>query len=159
MIPETLSTESDPRAQAPAPAREAEPEGEDFLPEGWGEQPDPEPQEDVDQRPPDSAPDHATTAAKTNARRQPIDAEYLAALLAEFAPRLGGQEAAQLSADKALNHKAYDRAKDKRQYLRNWLRTDAARVRPAATGSHHGQSVRERFAMEISEFRPSEVFE
>jgi hypothetical protein len=67
---------------------------------------------------------------------KPIDDEYLNEMTAEFAPKLGGQQHVRLEIDRALNHRQYTKAIDKRKYLRNWLSRDVefAQSRIAAGG-------------------------
>lgn len=58
-------------------------------------------------------------------RREPITDEFLDELVAEYAPLLGGEQRVRDTIAKALNHKASDKWKNKRQGLRDWLRRDA----------------------------------
>ena len=71
---------------------------------------------------------------------KPIDDDYVAELVSQFAPQLGGEAHVRLRIDTALNHRQFTKAIDKRKYLRNWLRGDvefaaADRGRAAAGGA------------------------
>ena len=65
-----------------------------------------------------------TQIPRVTARPKPVDAEAINALIAEFAPIMGEQEATD-SVNAALNHKAYHSWIDKRLGLRRWLQRDA----------------------------------
>lgn len=54
-----------------------------------------------------------------------ITPDFIKAMVVEFAPRLGGPERTKECIEAALNHKAMDKAKNKRIYLKVWLRHDA----------------------------------
>ena len=58
----------------------------------------------------------------TGGRQKAIDDEFLTTILDEYTPKLGSQDKAQLEIDACLNHKAYDKARDKRQYVKVWMR-------------------------------------
>jgi hypothetical protein len=55
----------------------------------------------------------------------PIDDDFKAAMTTEYGPLIGGEHKARDAIERALNHKAYDKAKDKRLYLKLWLKRDA----------------------------------
>ena len=66
-------------------------------------------------------------------KKQPesITSEYLEELVVEFSSQLGGNGRVREIIEEAMNHKAIDKRKDKRLYLRGWLRRDVER-----TGAH-----------------------
>lgn len=55
-------------------------------------------------------------------RETEVDDAFIARMVGEYAPRLGGEERARLEVDMAINHKSSDKAKDKRRHVQNWLR-------------------------------------
>lgn len=63
-------------------------------------------------------------------RPKECDDQYVDSLVSEFSERLGGGQRTREIVAEALNHKAGDRAKDKRLYLRGWLRREAERYAP-----------------------------
>ncbi|MFH1485097.1 MAG: hypothetical protein ABIH46_03415, partial [Chloroflexota bacterium] len=54
----------------------------------------------------------------------PIAADFIEEIVAEFSPQLGGNGRCREIIEEAMNHKAMDKRKDKRLYLRGWLRRE-----------------------------------
>ena len=71
----------------------------------------------------------------------PIDDGFIEEMVAEFAEQLGGEEGVRQRIEDALNHKAMDKRKNKRLYLRSWLRRDVER-RANGTATRNPQQAR-----------------
>ena len=77
----------------------------------------------------DVSPDGDAHAEKPKPQKhKPITDEYIAELVVEFAPQLGGPECVRERIERAMNHKASDGWKDKRRGLHDWLRRDVERL-------------------------------
>lgn len=66
-------------------------------------------------------------SARPRARRvphEPVDETFTEAMVAEYAPQLGGVDHVRLVIDKAMNHPRSVGCLNQRQYLKNWLRGD-----------------------------------
>ena len=72
-------------------------------------------------------------------KKNEITDEFIDALATEFADRLGGTERVKTILAEAMNHRAMDKAKDHRLYLRGWLRRETEHSAPAA-GYGRGQN-------------------
>ena len=68
----------------------------------------------------------------------PIDEAFKEAMVDEFKDQLGGIARVREAIADAMNHVAIDKAKDKRLYLRGWLRRDAERI-----GGRNGATTRQ----------------
>jgi hypothetical protein len=58
---------------------------------------------------------------------KPVTPEFIEALVEEFSPVLGGVAGVREVIEDAMNHTAMDKRKDKRLYLKGWLRRNAER--------------------------------
>ena len=77
----------------------------------------------------DVSPDGDARAGKPKPQRhKPITDEYIAELVVEFAPQLGGPECVRERIERAMNHRASDGWKDKRRGLHDWLSRDVERL-------------------------------
>jgi len=72
----------------------------------------------------------------TGKRYEPVDEEFIAEQVAEYAGRLGGAVRTRTIIDEAMNHKAQDKAKDKRLYVRGWLRREMERGTTGIAGAN-----------------------
>lgn len=78
-----------------------------------------------------------------SSRRSEITDEYIEELVQEFRPKLGGGDRARVAIDSALNHKALNKAIDKKRYLKNWLRRDVVAYQESRqSGGRKNQAIR-----------------
>lgn len=54
-----------------------------------------------------------------------ITQDFIDLMVTEWSPKIGGEERTRNTIATAMNHKSMDKYKDKRLYLKNWLRRDA----------------------------------
>jgi len=73
-------------------------------------------------------------------RNGEITPEFIEQMVVEWGPKLGGEQATRETISAALNHKAADKYKDKRLYLKGWLRRDAERRPPGANDNGNGRA-------------------
>ena len=67
-----------------------------------------------------------------------VDEAFIDRMIAEFSAKLGGEQAVRERIEEALAHKSAKNYDNRQLHLRGWLRRDAERYRPAASGNSGG---------------------
>jgi DNA-binding transcriptional ArsR family regulator len=81
----------------------------------------------------------ATAPIKMDRALLRITDEFVEQLVTDYGPRLGGERKARDAIVYALNHKAIDKAKDKRLYLVRWLNRDVESYEERGHGTSDGR--------------------
>ena len=94
-----------------------------------------------------------TTNPLGSKRETRITDDFIADMVAEWSPRLGGDEPTRETIASAMNHKAIDKAKDKRLYLKNWLGRQVKWNAERSTNGQPGPAVGEPAKQESWQLR------
>jgi len=82
----------------------------------------------------------------------PITSDFIEELVAEFSPQLGGGVRCREIVEEAMNHKAVDKRKDKRLYLRGWLRREVGYLRSGTYTNGIGRDPRGQLPKDFKEY-------